>query len=165
MVAHLFSGHGVRHRHLQGECAVLLVFILNGAGYAVTVTVFFNVGMVLGRLVHPALDADNCQNRTFPHAAGQIFRESLGHCGTFFGNGVAVGSLNGQPLGYKVVQRANKFKIIDQLFLQKRSLHGFTGHRPHAFNQVAQQNTNLGIIGQAAHLYTGGKCFCHGLTS
>ena len=43
MVAHLFSGHGIRHRHLQGECAVLLVFILNGAGYAVTVTVFFNV--------------------------------------------------------------------------------------------------------------------------
>lgn len=83
MVAHLFSCHGVRHRHLQGECAVLLVFILNGAGYAVTVTVFFNVGMVLGRLVHPALDADNCQNRTFPHAAGQIFRESLSHCGTF----------------------------------------------------------------------------------
>ncbi len=154
----------IRDINRQGV-TVLLVFILNGAGYAVTVTVFFNVGMVLGRLVHPALDADNCQNRTFPHAAGQIFRESLSHCGTFFGNGVAVGSLNGQPLGHKVVQRANKFKIIDQLFLQKRSLHGFTGHRPHAFNQVAQQNTNLGIIGQAAHLYTGGKCFCHGLTS
>ena len=77
------AGHGVRHRHLQGECAVLLVFILNGAGYAVTVTVFFNISMVLGRLVHPALDADNCQNRTFPHAAGQIFRESLSHCVPF----------------------------------------------------------------------------------
>lgn len=58
-------------------------------------------------------------------------------------------------------QGVGKLKIIDKLFLQKRTLHRFALYGACHFDKVAEQHTDLRVVCKAARAHPGGECLCH----
>ena len=160
IVFYHLCGQLIRHGQFQAE--YIAAHIANRTDYAVLAVRLLHHGTVRRGAVVPAAYLHHGADGAFPHGAGQVVGQCVGYGGAFLGDNIPPLAIDGNELLlFHLDQRVGKLKIIDKLLLQDRALHGVALYRACHFDQVAEQNANLCVVGKAAGTHTGGKCFCH----
>ena len=129
---------------------------------AVTVCLFSDAGAVLGLLAGPGLAAQHSSYSAFPHTAGQVVGKLLRHLAALIGDGVAALCQGDELLPGDIVQTRADLKIVHQRFFHQGVFNLLPGNGSGIFDQIAQQQPDLGAAGQPAGTYTGGKSIISG---
>ena len=86
----------------------------------------------------PALDLHYGADGALPHSAGQIMGQCAGHRSTLASDAVLLVGTGDKALLLHLGQSVGKFKVIDQLLLQKRTLQGIPRQGTGCFDKIAK---------------------------
>ena len=92
-----------------------------------------------------------------PHTAGQVVGKLLRHFAALLGNGIAALCQGDELLLCDIIQARADLKIVHQRFFHQCVFDLLPGNGSGVFDQITQQQPDLGAAGQPAGTYTGSK--------
>ena len=155
------GGQPVRCAEIQTEQLTVQPFHRAADG-AVAVLFFGDAGTVLGFLAGPCLAAQHSGHSALPHTAGQVVGKLLRHFAALLGDGIAALCQGDELLSGDIVQTRADLEIVHQRFFHQGVFDLLPGNGSGIFDQIAQQQPDLGAAGQPAGTYTGSKSIIGG---
>ena len=124
------------------------------ADHAELAVLLLHNGAVRRGAVPPAADLHDGADRALPARCGAGRRASVSATVVPRRNGIPSVLVHGDKLLLlDLGQGVGKLKIIDKLFLQKRTLHRFALYGACHFDKVAEQHTDLRVVCKAARAH------------